>query len=94
MSTLTRRDLADKIVDEFGLTARDAYRVVDLFFAEIGDSLARGESVLVSGLGSFRILNKSARIGRNPKTGVAALIPARRVPSFKAGNEFRDKLKK
>lgn len=71
-----------------------AYKLVDLVFSEIAESLIRGEEVKVAGLGSFKILEKNARMGRNPKTGVPAVITARRVVSFKPSAELKSKARK
>ena len=90
MATITRLDLANALRDRFGLTAADSYRMIDIIFDEIEQSLINGEDVKIAGFGTFKILAKSARIGRNPKTGVPALIPARRVASFRPSNEFRE----
>jgi len=92
MNTITRADLAKKIADEAGLTGAESYKMVDLFFNEISDSLIRGENVKITGMGTFKILDKKERIGRNPKTGVPAIISARRVVSFKPSTEFRKKV--
>lgn len=89
MATITRVDLADSLRDRFGLTNADAYKMIDVIFDEIGQSLIHGEEVKISGFGTFKILSKSARIGRNPRTGVPAVISARRVASFRPNNEFR-----
>ncbi|GHT00305.1 integration host factor subunit alpha [Bacteroidia bacterium] len=90
--TIKRADLANVIRDQFGITNADAYKIVDLFFSEIAESLVRGEAVKVAGFGSFKILEKNARMGRNPKTGESKIISARRVASFKPSAEFRDKV--
>ena len=94
MATLTRSDLADKICDEFGFTAAQSMRLVDAIFNEIGESLVRGEEVKFSRFGAFKILDKSARVARNPKTGEAAIVSARRVASFRPSNEFRKRVSK
>jgi len=92
MTTVTRADLAKKIASSAGLTASESYKMVDLFFNEISTSLIRGENVKITGMGTFKILDKAQRIGRNPKTGVPAIISARRVVSFKPSTEFRKKV--
>ncbi len=92
MATITRNDLANVLRDKFGLTATDAYKMIDIIFDEIGGALAHGEDVKFSGFGTFKILTKSARIGRNPKTGVPAVISARRVASFRPSTEFRERV--
>lgn len=89
MATVTRSDFANKLRTRFGLTTADAYRMVDLIFDEIEQSLIHGEEVKFAGFGSFKILNKAERMGRNPKTGAPAVISARRVVSFRPSNEFR-----
>ena len=89
MATITRIDLANALRNRFGLTAADSYRMIDIVFDEIDQSLINGEDVKITGFGTFKILSKSARIGRNPRTGVPAVISARRVASFRPSNDFR-----
>ena len=89
MATITRMDLANALRSRFGLTSSDSYKMIDIIFDEISESLIHGEEVKITGLGTFRILSKSARIGRNPKTGVPAVISARRVVSFRPSDNFR-----
>ncbi len=92
MATVTRSDFAERLREKFGLTTADAYKMVDVVFDEIHDALVNGEEVKFAGLGSFKILEKNARMGRNPKTGERALITARRVATFRPSNEFRERV--
>ncbi len=92
MKTITRTDFSDNLRERFGLTAADAYKMVDLVFSEITESLMRGEEVKFAGLGTFKILAKSERTGRNPKTGKPAVISARRVATFRPATGFRDRV--
>ncbi len=92
MATMTRNDLAMKLRDKFGFTAAQSGKLVDLIFDEICESLVNGEEVKFAGFGTFKILDKSARVGRNPKTGEMAIITARRVVTFHPSNEFRDRV--
>ena len=92
MATITRSDFADRLRERFGLTSADSYKLVDIIFEEITESLVHGEEVKFAGFGTFKILEKNARMGRNPKTGVSALISARRVASFRPSNEFRERV--
>ena len=94
MATVTRSDFADRLRERFGFTSADAYKMVDVVFDEIHDALVNGEEVKFAGLGTFKILEKNARMGRNPKTGESALITARRVVAFRPGNEFRERVAK
>ena len=89
MATITRLDLANALKNRFGLTANDSYKMIDVIFDEIEQSLVNGEDVKITGFGTFKILSKSARIGRNAKRGIPALISARRVATFHPSDEFR-----
>lgn len=89
MATITRMDLANSLKNRFGLSAADSYKMVDIIFDEIEQSLINGEEVKIAGFGTFKILSKSARIGRNPKTGIPAVISARRVTSFRPSANFK-----
>ncbi len=94
MATITRNDFANRLRERFGLTTADAYKLIDIIFEEISESLIHGEDVKFAGFGTFKILNKNQRLGRNPKTGEPAIITARRVASFRPSNEFRQRVAK
>ena len=78
-----RADLADAVHRETGLPHRDAAELVDMAIEAIAERLSAGETVMISGFGSFRVRDKRAREGRNPRTGEPAPIPARRVTTFR-----------
>jgi integration host factor subunit alpha len=90
--TVTKADFTESLCDEIGLNQREAKDMVDLFFDFFKENLARGEPVKLSGFGNFGLRNKSSRPGRNPKTGEEALITARRVVTFKAGNILKERV--
>jgi len=92
MATITRTDFANRLRERFGFTTTDANKLVDVVFDEICESLTNGEEVKFAGFGTFKILAKSARMGRNPKTGAPAVISARRVVSFRPSAEFRERV--
>jgi len=87
--TLTKAELADLLFQRVGLNKREAKDVVESVFTEIRDTLARGESVKLSGFGNFQVRDKPPRPGRNPKTGERIPIPARRVVTFHASQKLR-----
>ncbi len=87
--TLTKAELAEMLFDRVGLNKREAKDIVDTFFEEIRDALARGEQVKLSGFGNFQVRNKSPRPGRNPKTGETIPIAARRVVTFHASQKLK-----
>ncbi len=86
---LTKADFAENLYEELGLNKREAKEIVELFFEEIKDSLAKGEQVKLSGFGKFELRDKSSRPGRNPKTGEEIPITARRVVTFKSGQKLK-----
>lgn len=86
---LTKDALVKKLYDEIGLSKRDANVLVNLFFEEIKACLANNQPVKLSGFGTFSLKNKAQRPGRNPKTGEAIPIMARRVVVFHAGPSLR-----
>lgn len=81
--------LAEKNSD---LTYGEVERIVDIFFAEITAQLASGGRVELRGFGAFTTRGRDARTGRNPRTGEAVSIDAKRVPFFKPGKEIRERL--
>lgn len=74
------------------LTPKDVELAVRLILDKISLSLARAERVEIRGFGSFAVHHRPARVGRNPKTGVAVRIPAKYVPHFKPGKEMRERV--
>lgn len=90
LQSLTRADLAEAIYQDVGLTRKASGDLVDALFEEMSATLAAGDTVKISGFGNFHILQKNARIGRNPKTGENASISARNVVSFKASHILKD----
>ena len=81
--TITREHLYDAVYKAAGLSRAKAAMLVELVLKEIADCLERGEAVKLSSFGSFIVRQKAQRVGRNPKTGKAATIPAGRVIVFK-----------
>ena len=88
--TLTRREIAHAVCSVCpGISRRQAKELIDAALEEIVSTLAFGEDVILRGFGKFAVRQKSARIGRNPKTGVGAPITARRVITFKASGNLK-----
>jgi integration host factor subunit alpha len=88
--TVTKNELAEALFDQVGLNKREAKDMIDAFFDRIGQSLESGTEVKISGFGNFQLRNKSARPGRNPKTGQMIPIAARRVVTFHASQKLKD----
>ena len=90
--TITKLDLVNHLNEKLGLNKVESKELVEAFFDEIKKSLINNEEVKLSGFGNFKILNKRERPGRNPKTGEPAIISARKVITFKAGQKLRKKM--
>jgi integration host factor subunit beta len=70
------------------LARKDAEIIVETIFDSMVEGLARGDRIEIRGFGSFAVKHRAARDGRNPKTGEAVHIPAKRMPHFKIGKEL------
>ena len=91
-ATITKAELSDALFDQVGLNKREAKDLIDSFFETVGQSLQSGVDVKISGFGNFQLREKSARPGRNPKTGQLVPISARRVVTFHASQKLKDKV--
>jgi len=87
--TLTKAELSQQICNEIGLSLRESKQLVDGFFNEIKGNLEQAEPVKLSGFGVFNLRDKKERPGRNPKTGLYAVISARRVVTFRMGQKLK-----
>ena len=87
---MTKADIVDRVYKEAGFSKKEAAEMVDLVFQTIKDTLAKGEKVKISGFGNFTIRDKSTRMGRNPQTGDAMEISARRVLTFKPSQVLKE----
>ena len=92
MDTLTRAEIAEAINRRLGLSRTESLAMVEAILRLMGDALAKGENVKVSGFGTFLLRDKSERVGRNPKTGVEVPITPRRVLTFRASQMLRDRI--
>lgn len=82
--------LVKAVAEATGLTQRDSRATVDATLDAIADALAQGEKVTLVGFGAFEVHARKARQGRNPQTGTAVRIAARKAPAFRAGKPLRD----
>ncbi len=92
MKTITRADVAESIYEEIGLSRKDSNDILDMMLDEITQELAKGNDVKLSSFGTFSLRDKKQRSGRNPKTGVDAVITPRRVISFKPSQTMRKQI--
>jgi integration host factor subunit beta len=88
-----RSELVQKLCDDYpDLTLKEVERVVATFYDSIIDQLQRGGRIELRGFGAFSTRARDARKGRNPRTGEAVDVDAKRVPYFKPGKEMRERL--
>ena len=92
MANVTRAGLRDAVHRETGLPLREAAAMVDAVIAAVAARLAAGETVKLSGFGTFSVRAKRARAGRNPKTGEAVPISPRRVVSFRPSAVLKESI--
>jgi integration host factor subunit alpha len=88
--SVTKADIVERVYKEAGFSKKEAADLVDLVFKVIKDTLARGEKVKISGFGNFHLKDKEDRVGRNPQTGDAMMISARRVLTFKPSQILKE----
>jgi nucleoid DNA-binding protein len=89
---MTKADLVDEIAERTGLTKKDVAETVDEFLASVTRALEAGKHIEIRGFGTFKVKDRKSRIARNPRTGDAVQVPARRVPVFKVSKELKDKV--
>ena len=87
---MRKLEIAGQIAEEMNITKEKAEDAVNAILDGIKQALCRGESVTLRRFGTFQLRNKNERLGRNPKTGEEADIPARRVVRFKAGKHLKE----
>jgi integration host factor subunit alpha len=89
---LTKAQLSELLFEQIGLNKRESKDMIDAFFDLISDSLVEGNDVKISGFGNFQIRTKAPRPGRNPRTGEAIPIDARRVVTFHASHKLKEQI--
>ena len=87
---MTKAELVVNVAEKAGLNRRDSEKAVAAVFDTIKQALIEGDKVQVIGFGTFENRTRSARTGRNPRTGEPIDIPASKLPSFKAGKGLKE----
>ncbi len=86
---MRKQDLVREVARETGQSESQAANSVNAVFSTIERQLAAGDEVTISGFGSFRVVQRAEREGRNPQTGQAMTIGARKSPAFRAGTQLK-----
>ena len=91
---MNKRELIETVASNAQITKKEADAVVNATLDAIIDGLAKEGQVIIPGFGSFEVRNKTAREGRNPRTGEKVKIAAKRAPAFKPGKAMKDAVEK
>ena len=89
---MTKADIIEALHQKVGYSKKEAADLVELVFDTIKETLSRGEKIKISGFGNFVVRDKKSRTGRNPQTGEAIEISARRVLTFKPSQVLREEV--
>ena len=88
----TRKELSNNIFKSIGYSKNFSSKIVDNFFEIIIQHLIKFQKIKISSFGTFEVINKKERIGRNPKTKEEAKISSRKIVKFKASSIFKKKI--
>ena len=91
---MNKAQLVELIANKTGTSKRQSEECIDLVIGAITKSVAKGEKVTLVGFGTFERRDRRARKGRDPRSGVAIDIPAKKVPAFSAGKQFKQAVNK
>ena len=90
--TLTRASLVDRICNAHDMNRKQAIEAVETILEIMKSNLEKGDDVMLSGFGKFKVRDKRPRKGRNPKTGEEMIIGARKVVTFKPSGKLRERV--
>ena len=89
---MTKANIVDQVASATGLTKRDTAAVVDGFLSSVIDALSTNQHVEIRGFGTFKVVKRARRVGRNPRTGEEVEIVARAMPVFKPSRALKLKI--
>lgn len=91
---MNKAELVSAVAEKAEMSKKDAEKAVSAVFATIEQALAENEKVQLVGFGTFEVKDRAERTGRNPQTKETIVIPAAKVPGFKAGKALKDAVQK
>lgn len=91
---MNKAELVSAVAEKADMSKKDAEKAVSAVFTTIEQTLAQSEKVQLVGFGTFEVKDRAERTGRNPQTKETILIPAAKVPGFKAGKALKDAVQK
>ena len=87
---MNKTELIEQVAKRMDTSTSESQRYLDVLMTVIEDTLKGGQEIQITGFGKFYLQERKAREGRNPQTGKKMTIPASKVPSFSAGNAFKE----
>lgn len=87
---MNKSQLVDAVASSTGMTKKAVSDVLDTILETVMDAVKGGDTVTLTGFGTFRAVHQAASVKRNPKTGAPVNVPAKSVPRFRAGKTFRE----
>lgn len=90
---MNKTDLVNAVAENTGFTKKDAEKAVAAVINGITDALKAGDKVQLVGFGTFEVRQRAEKQGHNPRTGEAMVVPASKLPAFKAGKALKDAVK-
>ena len=87
---MTKAELIDKVASGAGLSKVDASKALDTTLNSVKGALKKGQKVTLVGFGTFAVVKRKSRKGRNPRTGDVITIPAAKIPKFTSGKALKD----
>ena len=88
--SMNKKELASMVAEKANITQKEADKAVSAMLSSVEEALTKGDKIQLVGFGNFESKTRKAREGRNPKTGETIIIPAGRVPVFKAGKTLKE----
>ena len=89
---MTKADIVNEIAEQTGLTKTDTALVVEGMLKSISNALVNGKNIEIRGFGRFKVKQRAPRTARNPRTGEAVPIPARKVPIWQPSDELKERV--
>ncbi|MBA7492455.1 DNA-binding protein HU [subsurface metagenome] len=87
---MNKVELVEAVSDQTGITKKEARNILDAVTEAITNALSNGEKITLVDFGTFHVMERKAREGRNPRTGEGLQIPAKKVAKFRAGKNLRE----
>lgn len=90
---MTKKELVEKVSKKVGLTRKTAETAVNAVFGNIKEAMIKGDKVVITGFGTFKVRKRATRAGRNPQTGNSIKIAGHKLPGFTAGKTLKRLIK-